>query len=136
LVVSTAPIPEHEPAAAGPEPVSPAPEPVTATEPVTPPEPVTAAEPARDEPTPVATAENGAPHLTIRVTNRGMLQAELGGETEPVILEDLTAYGQALASAGGTAEIVLAGNDGMVHLIARRAQRILADTGINAPIPD
>jgi hypothetical protein len=65
-----------------------------------------------------------------------MLQAEMGGEIEPVILEDLTAYGDALANAGGTAEIVLAGNDGMARLIARRAQRILADAGIDAPIPD
>jgi Na+-transporting methylmalonyl-CoA/oxaloacetate decarboxylase gamma subunit len=91
---------------------------------------------SQDEPGLAAFTNGGAPHLTIRVTNRGMLQAEMGGEIEPVILEDLTAYGQALANAGGTAEIVLAGNDGMVQLIARRAQRILADTGIDAPIPD
>ena len=87
-----------------------------------------------NEPAPAATSA-GPPHLTIRVTNRGMIQAEMGDEIEPVILEDLTAYGHALANAGGTAEIVLAGDDGMVQLIARRAQRILADSGIDAPIP-
>jgi hypothetical protein len=63
-----------------------------------------------------------------------MLQAEMGGESEPVILEDLTAYGQALANAGGTAEIVVAGSDGMAPLLARRAQRILSEAGIEAPL--
>jgi hypothetical protein len=128
-------------------------EPVEAAAPAAPAAPTTSAEPepagavsqavgaeppppaAQAEPAPAAT-NGGAPHLTIRVTNRGMLQAEMGGEIEPVILEDLTAYGHALANAGGTAEIVLAGNDDIVYLIARRAQRILADTGIDAPIPD
>ena len=66
----------------------------------------------------------------------GMLQAEMGGESEPVILEDLSAYGKALAHAGGTAAIVVTGNDGMAQLIARRAQQILADAGIEASIPD
>ncbi len=150
------PVPAPEPAppppteaiqAAEPEPVA-APEPEAVAAPQPEPEAVAAArpaavaspqpapEPARNEPTPVAAAEGGAPHLTIRVTNSGMLQAELGGETEPILLEDLPAYGHALADAGGSAEIVLAGSDGMVHLIARRAQRILADTGIEATIPD
>jgi hypothetical protein len=80
------------------------------------------------------TSVGGTPHLTIRIVNRGMLQAEMAGESEPVILDDLTAYGQALANAGGTAQIVVAGNDGMAELIARRAQRILAETGIEASI--
>lgn len=129
--VSPAPIPEPMPEptlqASQPEPeVEAAPVAVPDGEPEAP----------RDEPTQVAAAEDRAPHLTIRVADRGMLQAELSGETEPVILEDLTAYGNALANAGGTAEIVLAGSDGMVRLIARRAQRILADTGIEATIPE
>lgn len=133
-VALAVPIPEpHEPVP-GP--------PIHASQPGLPVEPEPAVvpdrepEPPRDEPAPIPPPEDRAPHLTIRVTDRGMLQAELGGETEPVILEDLTAYGNALAHAGGTAEIVLAGSDGMVHLIARRAQRILADAGIEATIPD
>jgi hypothetical protein len=89
-----------------------------------------------EEALPGAHTIDGKPHLTIRVANRGLLEAEMGGETEPVILEDLTAYGHALANAGGSAEIVLAGSDDMVRLIARRAQRILADTGIDASLPD
>ena len=80
--------------------------------------------------------DDGAPHLTIRVVNHGMLQAELNGEQEPVILEDLAAYGSALANVGGTAEIVVTGSDDMARLIARRAQRIMADAGIEATIPE
>jgi hypothetical protein len=157
-----APPPPPEPVvASGPVEIAPEPEPIAATEPIAAPEPAPIAAPERPaepqpEPEPPAESEpdrvpepavvpqasnladstNGAPHLTIRVGNRGMLQAEMGGEIEPVILEDLTAYGHALASAGGSADIVLAGSDGMVHLIARRAHRILADAGIDAPIPD
>jgi outer membrane biosynthesis protein TonB len=131
-VLQPAPVAAPQPApVAAPQPAlvaAPQPAPVAVPRP--------APEPGPEAPTPVATAEGGAPHLTIRVTNSGMLQAELAGETEPIILDDLTAYGHALADAGGTAEIVLAGSDGMVHLIARRAQRILADAGIEATIPD
>jgi hypothetical protein len=141
--IETAPEPE---AVAAPEPMpvaAPEPVPVAAPEPV----PVAAPEPVpeRDpvpEPAVVPQAStpsdptNGAPRLTIRIGNRGMIQAQMGTEVEPVMLEDLTAYGQALADAGGTADLVLEGNDGMVNLIARRAQRILADAGIDAPIPD
>jgi len=90
----------------------------------------------RPEPAATATSAGGTPHLTIRIVNRGMLQAEMAGESEPVILEDLTAYGQALANAGGTAQIVVTGNDGIAALIARRAQRILAETGIEVSIAD
>lgn len=70
------------------------------------------------------------PHLTIRVTSRGMLTAEMDGEKEPVILDDLTAYGDALVRVGGSAMIV-AGENGMARLIARRAQRILEDAGVS-----
>jgi hypothetical protein len=111
--------PETEPAMAG------APEPLAEPEP----EPVAEPEP---EPEP----SNGAPHLTIRVTDRGMVQAEMAGEVEPVILEDLTAYAEALANAGGTAEILVSGNGGMGKLIATRAQRIMAEAGVEANIPD
>ena len=105
--------PEPEPAAAE------APEPVAEPEPEYEPEPT-----------------NGAPHLTIRVTDRGMVQAEMAGEVEPVILEDLTAYAEALANAGGTAEILVSGNGGMGKLIATRAQRIMAEAGVEATLPD
>jgi hypothetical protein len=127
MSIETAPEPEP---IAGPEPVpvapaTPAPEPSPVPQPAVDPQFTNPAEPTN----------GGAPRLTIRIGNRGLLQAEMGGETEPVMLEDLTAYGQALADAGGTADIVVAGNDGMVDLIARRAQRILADAGIDTPIP-
>jgi hypothetical protein len=81
-------------------------------------------------------SDDGAPHLTIRIGSFGMLQAEMGAESEPVILEDLAAYGKALADAGGSAEIVIGANDGMAPLIARRAQAILADAGIEATLPN
>jgi hypothetical protein len=130
------PAPRAEPPP-GPQPVAePPPEPLAAV--AVEPQPTPAASEVSPQPEPVApvTSAGGTPHLTIRIVNRGMLQAEMAGESEPVILEDLTAYGQALANAGGTAQIVVAGNDGMATLIARRAQRILAETGIEASIAD
>jgi len=139
-----APLPAVEPPRAPVAAITPRPEPaapVVPDQPVPPPEvapqPVPAATevPPQPEPAPVTSA-GGTPHLTIRIVNFGMLQAEMAGESEPVILEDLTAYGQALANAGGTAQIVVAGSDGMATLIARRAQRILAETGIEASIAD
>jgi hypothetical protein len=123
---STDSVVTSEPPAA-PEPAQrPEPEPRPVPEPAVQPQVSNAAGPTNGE----------APRLTIRIGNRGMLHAEMGGETEPVMLEDLTAYGHALADVGGTADLVLEGSDGMVDLIARRAQRILADAGIDAPIPD
>jgi hypothetical protein len=98
------------------------------------PEPEPATPTAEPEPEPAPS--NGPPHLMIRVTDRGMVEAEMAGEVEPVILEDLTAYAEALANVGGTAEIVLSGNGGMGKLIATRAQRIMAEAGIEATIPD
>jgi hypothetical protein len=59
-----------------------------------------------------------------------MMTAELDGQTEHVILDDLTAYGSALTNAGGTAEIVVQPDDDMAQLIARRAIRILEDAGV------
>ena len=130
--------PEPQPLAiAEPEPqplgaAEPEPQPVAAVVPE--PQPVLAPEPPAEEPSPVTATTNGAPNLTIRIGNRGLLQAEMAGEIEPVILDDLTVYGRALADVGGTADLVLEGNDGMVQLIARRAQRILVDAGIDARI--
>jgi hypothetical protein len=154
--VTQGPAAAKAPATAPPEPApsrvakptrEPATPPATATPPAaviapvapTAPEPATVAvPPSPSQPAPAATGDSreGPPHLTIRVVNMGMLQAEMGGESEPVILEDLSAYGKALADAGGTAAIVVTGNDGMAQLIARRAQQILADAGIEASIPD
>jgi hypothetical protein len=119
-VAYPAPVADPETPAVSPEPA--------ATRPET-------AAPSRSEPAAVP-VDDGAPHLTIRVVNHGMLQAELNGEQEPVILEDLAAYGSALANVGGTAEIVVTGSDDMARLIARRAQRIMADAGIEATIPE
>ena len=115
------------------------PQPVDQPPPIAPPEPPRVDVPITvpDVSVPAAgPVDDGAPHLTIRVVGHGMLQAELNGEQEPVILEDLAAYGSALANVGGTAEIVIAGSDDMARLIARRAQRIMADAGIEATIPE
>jgi hypothetical protein len=60
-----------------------------------------------------------------------MMTAELDGQTEHIILDDLTAYGSALTKAGGSASIVVAPDDDMARLIARRAQRILEDAGVS-----
>jgi outer membrane biosynthesis protein TonB len=128
------------------------PEPVTAAEPAAEPEPVMAAEAEPIvEPQPEPTVEtmpepepdqvaaslasvDGPPHLTIRVTSRGMITAEMDGETEHVILDDLEAYGSALAKVGGTAAIVVTTDDSMAGLIARRAQRILDDAGVQVTV--
>lgn len=80
------------------------------------------------------TQAGGPPHLTIRVGARGMITAEMDGETEHIILEDLTAYGDALAHVDGTAAIVASTDDPMAGLIARRAQRILDDAGVKVTV--
>jgi len=134
-----APAPEPEPAAPAPEPEAPArlepepePEPVLTAEAPPRPEPVPAApEPGQPERAAASESAGGLPHLTIRVTNRGMMTAEVDGETEHVILDDLAAYGSALARVGGTAAILPAGGDDMAQLIARRAKRILEDAGVH-----
>jgi hypothetical protein len=142
-------MPEPEPVAeSSPEPVIAAMEPETPAVVVAPePEPgVAAASPApalavEPEPRPgppevAANAEtaDGPPHLTIRVTPRGMITAEMDGETEHVILDDLEAYGSALAKVDGTAAIVAATEDSMAALIARRAQRILEEAGVQVTV--
>ncbi len=87
---------------------------------------------AEDAPAPPEPA--GPPHLTIKVGNRGMITAEMDGEAEHVILDDLTAYADALAKVGGTAAIHTAPDDSMAGLIARRAQRILDDAGVQVTV--
>jgi hypothetical protein len=92
--------------------------------PVTQPPPVVAAPPV------VA----GPPNLTIRISSRGMMTAELDGEVEHVMLDDLGQYAEALSHVGGTATIVLPSDEGMAGLIAKRAQRILEDAGVTVTI--
>ena len=91
--------------------------------PVEPPEPATADAEAA-----------GPPHLTIKVGARGMITAEVDGEVEHVILDDLSAYADALAKVDGTAAIQAATDDPMAGLIARRAQRILDDAGVQVTV--
>jgi hypothetical protein len=115
--------PAVAPAAAAPV-VVPAPEPAQSTAPteVAQPAPVTPeAAPEADLP----------PHLTIKVASHGMMTAELDGQVEHIILDDLTAYGSALSKAGGSASIIVPQDDDMARLVARRAQRILEDAGVS-----
>jgi hypothetical protein len=115
--------PAVAPAAAAPV-VVPAPEPAQSTAPteVAQPAPVTPeAAPEADLP----------PHLTIKVASHGMMTAELDGQVEHIILDDLTAYGSALSKVGGSASIIVPQDDDMARLVARRAQRILEDAGVS-----
>jgi hypothetical protein len=93
-------------------------------------EPTEAAQPAPVPPE-AASAAVRPPHLTIKVASHGMMTAELDGQTEHIILDDLTAYGSALSKAGGSASIVAPQDDDMARLIARRAHRILEDAGVS-----
>jgi len=112
----TAAAPEQEPAAPVPEPATPVPEPAT---------PV---------PEPAAPAPVGPPNLMIRVSSRGMMTAEMDGELEHVMLDDLGSYAEALSHVGGTATIVVPSDDGMPGLISKRAKRILEDAGVQVTI--
>ena len=129
-------------------------EPITAPEPVVVPEPAVVAEPvpqaeaiaeeppahAEPEPEPVARpapatpAPAGPPNLMIRISTRGMMTAELDGEVEHVMLDDLEPYAEALSHVGGTATILVPSDDGMPGLIAKRAKRILEDAGVQVTI--
>jgi Domain of unknown function (DUF4328) len=73
----------------------------------------------------------GPPDLTIRVSTRGLMTAELDGEVEHVMLDDLGPYAEALSHVGGTATIHLPVDEGMPALIGKRAQRILEDAGVH-----
>jgi hypothetical protein len=122
-----APVAEAEAPAAAPATdapaVTPAPAPAQGAEPTVAAQPVPVAPEA-------APAADRPPHLTIKVASHGMMTAELDGQTEHIILDDLTAYGSALSKAGGSASIV-AQDDDMARLIARRAHRILEDAGVS-----
>jgi hypothetical protein len=76
----------------------------------------------------------GPPNLTIRVSVRGLMTAEMEGEIEHVMLDDLGPYAEALSHVGGTATIVVPSTDGMPGLIVKRAQRILEDAGVQVTI--
>lgn len=139
-LTATADAPEPDATTSGaamPAPGSPA-EPGSPTEPRSPTQPASASAPeAPSQPAsptgPVAAAvdpSNGTPHVVIRINERGLMTAEMDGETEHVILDDLGSYGSALAKVGGTAAIVLPPDDAMAGLIARRAQQIFEDAGV------
>jgi Domain of unknown function (DUF4328) len=139
-----------EPAAASPPPVSGATPPQPAKESAPPAAPAMAPEPAgpatSPEPDPPATPEPapppaapppvqaGPPDLTIRISSRGLMTAELDGEVEHVMLDDLTPYAEALSHVGGSATIHVPADESMPSLIARRAQRILEDAGVKVTI--
>ncbi len=92
-------------------------------------------EPTPQPDAPAAAAEpGGPPHLMIKVGARGMITAEVDGEAEHIILDDLTAYADALAKVDGTAAIHALTDDPMAGLIARRAQRILDDAGVKVTV--
>jgi hypothetical protein len=120
IAVTSAPAEPAEPAGLADAPAAPV---VSAPEPPSL-DTVVSAEPAEPE-----TAR--APHLTITIGSHGMMTAELDGDTEHVILDDLTAYGSALAKVGGTASIAVKTGDSMAELVARRARRILEDVGVH-----
>jgi hypothetical protein len=137
---ASAPLPASEPTATPPPaPQTPSPEPVAVA--ITPeprPVPIVPEPPALPEPVPVAAGmaepaaatDDGPPHLTIRITSKGMITAEMDGQTEHIILDDIIEYASALAKAGGMAAIVVPHGDTMGPLVARRAQRILEDAGV------
>jgi hypothetical protein len=58
------------------------------------------------------------------------MTAELDGELEHVMPDDLQPYAEALSHVGGTATIHVPADEAMPGLIARRTQRILEDAGV------
>jgi hypothetical protein len=132
-----------QPPADAPEPVvaeapaQPQPEPAATPAPIAgpiPAEPIPA-EPVPADPVPAVPAAAGPPNLTIRISTRGMMTAEMDGELEHVMLDDLGPYAEALSHVGGTATIVVPSDEGMPGLISKRAQRILEDAGVQVTIP-
>ena len=87
--------------------------------------------PSAPAPTPV---QASPPNLTIRVTSRGLMTAELDGELEHVMLDDLGPYAEALSHVGGTATLHVPPNEAMPGLVARRAQKILEDAGVHVTL--
>lgn len=96
-------------------------------------EAVPAASPPAPEPAaPPPTA--GPPDLNIRISSRGLMTAELDGEVEHVMLDDLGSYAEALSHVAGTATIHVPDVEGMPALIGKRAQRILEDAGVRVTL--
>ena len=133
------------------QPVLAEPEPAAAPEPTPLPEPVLAAaeapaavdriadpsaSPADPAPAPIPAEppimapSAGPPDLTIRISSRGLMTAELDGEVEHVMLDDLGSYAEALSHVAGTATIHVPSDEGMPALIGKRAQQILEDAGV------
>jgi hypothetical protein len=123
-----------------PEPAPPPPptpiEAAPAAEPPANAEPAPAASPPRspEAPPAAAPARTGPPNLVIRVSTRGLMTAEMDGEIEHVMLDDLGPYAEALSHVGGTATLHVPADEAMPGLIARRAQRILEDAGVQVTV--
>ena len=62
------------------------------------------------------------------------MTAEMDGEIEHVMLDDLGPYAEALSHVGGTATLHVPADEAMPGLIARRAQRILEDAGVQVTL--
>ncbi|HET9083999.1 MAG TPA: DUF4328 domain-containing protein [Candidatus Limnocylindrales bacterium] len=92
----------------------------------------TAAAPAEEPAAPAPTV--GPPDLKIRISSRGLMTAELDGEVEHIMLDDLGPYAEALSHVAGTATIYLPNDEGMPALIGKRAQRILEDAGVRVTL--
>jgi len=91
--------------------------------------------PASAEPPPAAAPVQATPpNLTIRISSRGLMTAELDGEVEHVMLDDLGPYAEALSHVGGTATLHVPPDETMPGLIARRAQKILEDAGVRVTL--
>jgi len=137
------------------QPVLAEPEPAPALEPTPSPGPVVAAaeapaavdriadppaSPADPAPAPIpaepptVAPSAGPPDLTIRISSRGLMTAELDGEVEHVMLDDLGSYAEALSHVAGTATIHVPNDEGMPALIGKRAQRILEDAGVRVTL--
>jgi hypothetical protein len=63
-----------------------------------------------------------------------MLTAEMDGEIEHVMLDDLGPYAEALSDVGGSATIHIPTDEGMPALIGKRAQKILEDAGVSVTL--
>ena len=62
------------------------------------------------------------------------MTAELDGEVEHVMLDDLGPYAEALSHVGGTATLHVPPDESLPGLIARRAQKILEDAGVRVTL--
>ena len=94
---------------------------------------VPAAPAAKPGPIPEALPEAAAPsgpHLVVHVDADGALVAELDGESEPLTLDELRAAAEALARAGGSATVQVAGPAGPAGADGHQVLDILSDAGV------